>query len=108
KFEGCGMPVLEAFFAGAPVVCSNIGSLKEQTGDAAVLFDPDNVDEIARSLLELWTNSALQKSLRERGKEKAALLSWEKTARIFRAHYRRLAQRGGTCEDASLLRTRRV
>lgn len=52
-FEGFGMPVAEAIIAGKPVLCSNVTSLPELTGEAALTFDPDNVQEIAASMLEV-------------------------------------------------------
>ncbi len=103
KFEGWGLPVTEAFFAGVPVACSNVTSLPEVAGDAALLFNPDNLTEIAAAICRLWTDENLCRALVERGRARAARLSWERTARIFRAHYRRIAGRPLTEEDRALI-----
>jgi len=103
KFEGFGLPLLEAFVAGVPTACSNVTCLPELAGDAALLFDPDKPEEIAEALRRLWTDEALRRTLIERGARNAARFSWERTARTFRAHYRRLAGRTLTEEDRALL-----
>jgi glycosyltransferase involved in cell wall biosynthesis len=103
KFEGFGMPLMEAFLAGAPVASSNVTSLPEQAGDAGLLFDPDNTDEIAAAVERLWTDDALRRALAERGRARVSLFTYERTARLFRAHYRRLAGRELCEEDRALL-----
>jgi glycosyltransferase involved in cell wall biosynthesis len=103
KFEGWGLPVTEAFFAGVPVACSNVTSLPEVAGDAALLFNPDDPAEIAAAIRRLWTDDDLCRNLVERGRRRVSGLSWEKTARIFRAHYRRIAGRPLTAEDRALI-----
>jgi len=103
KFEGLGMPVMEAFSAGVPVACSNVTCLPEQAGDAALIFDPDRPDRIADAIFRLWTDDALCKRLVERGRKRAANFTWDRTARMFRAHHRRIANRPLTDEDHALL-----
>lgn len=103
KFEGFGMPVLEAFRAGVPVACSDVTCLPSLAGNAALVFDPDNPDQITEALLRLWTDEALCQTLIERGHARASAFSWQRTARTFRAHYRRLTGRNLTDEDRSLL-----
>lgn len=103
KFEGFGMPLLEAFLAGVPAACSNVTCLPELAGDAALLFDPKQPDEMARSIYRLWTDKPLRQTLIERGRRHVARFSWERTACIFRAHYRRLTNRPLTDEDQELL-----
>ena len=103
-FEGWGFPVLEAFAAGLPVVCSDIGALRNQVGDAAVTFDPTRPEDIAGALQRVWTDEPLRRELVERGRAQLESYSWEQTARIFRAHYRRLGRRLPTDEDESLIR----
>jgi glycosyltransferase involved in cell wall biosynthesis len=103
EFEGWGLPVTEAFFAGVPVACSNVTSLPEVAGDAALLFNPDDPTEIAEAIRQLWTDDDLCRNLIERGRRRVSGLSWEKTARIFRAHYRRIAGRPLTEEDRALI-----
>jgi glycosyltransferase involved in cell wall biosynthesis len=80
-YEGFGFPVLEAMRAGCPVVTSNISSLPEVAGDAAVLVDPRDVDAISRAIWEVADDPALAAALRQRGAAQAALFSWERCAR---------------------------
>jgi glycosyltransferase involved in cell wall biosynthesis len=103
KFEGFGMPLIEAFLAGAPAACSNVTCLPELAGDAAFLFDPDTTSEVAEAIRRLWTDEALRATLADRGRRNVSHFSWERTARIFRAHYRRIANRTLSEEDQVLL-----
>lgn len=103
KFEGGGLPLLEAFSSGLPVACSNLEVLHEQAGDAALYFDPDKPESIADALARLWRDDELAKRLAARGREIAARHSWERTARIFRAHYRRIMGRPLGDEDRELI-----
>ena len=102
-FEGFGMPILEAFAAGLPVACSDVTSLPDLTGSAARLFDPRDPAAIAAAIGELWTDESKRDELRRRGLARAAAFSWDKTARVYRAHYRQIAGRGLTDEDVNLL-----
>jgi glycosyltransferase involved in cell wall biosynthesis len=104
RFEAASFPLWEAFQAGTPAACSTVTSLPEQAGDAALLFDPQQSVEIARAVRQLWEDEALRSLLVERAYENVSRLSWDRTARIFRAHYRRLADRELSDEDAYLLR----
>jgi glycosyltransferase involved in cell wall biosynthesis len=90
KFEGFGIPLIEAMSAGLPVTCSNASCIPEVTGDAALLFDPDNPDEMAGCIKRLWTDEALRKELVVKGKQNAGRFSWEHTAREHLKLYRRL------------------
>jgi glycosyltransferase involved in cell wall biosynthesis len=83
-YEGFGLPVLEAMAAGAPVVTSNLSSLPEVAGDAALLVDPRDVDAIADALARVLGDPELARDLRARGRERAAAFSWERTARETR------------------------
>jgi glycosyltransferase involved in cell wall biosynthesis len=103
KFEAASFPLWEAFLAGAPAACSNVTSLPEQADDAALIFEPDRADQIASAIERLWTDSALCRRLVEKGHRQVSLFTWERTTRLFRAHYRRLASRALTDEDRSLL-----
>ena len=103
RFEGFGLPVIEAQLAGAPVACSSLTSLPEVTGDAAITFDPEKPKEIAEATLRVWRDETLRRTLVERGRTNVARFSWDRTARIFRAHYRRLANRPLTDEDRTLI-----
>jgi glycosyltransferase involved in cell wall biosynthesis len=103
RFEAASGPMWEAFLAGRAVACSNVTSLPEQAGDAALIFAPDDVEAMGRAIQQLWTDGALRQTLQRRGRERIAELSWERTARTFRAHYRRLAGRRLTEDDHRLL-----
>ena len=103
KFEAASFPLWEAFIVGVPAACSTVTSLPEQASDAALLFDPDSPQEIACQILRLWTDQELRSSLVEKGKRNVSRFSWERTARIFRAHYRQIAQRPLTPEDGDLI-----
>ena len=103
RFEGWGLPICEAFDAGLPVASSTATGLPDVVGDAGLTFDPDDTQAMARQVLRLWQDSALRASLRERGKERAELFSFDRTARLFRAHYRRIGQRSLSEEDRILL-----
>lgn len=80
-YEGFGLPPLEAMASGTPVVTSNISSLPEAVGDAAVLVNPENVFEIARGIRDVLIDPDLRARLVAKGKEQAARFSWERTAR---------------------------
>lgn len=90
RFEAASFPLWEAFLAGAPAACSNVTSLPEQAGDAALVFDPDRPEEMASAVRRLWLDSSLRERLARNGRENVKRFSWERTARIFRAHYRRI------------------
>jgi glycosyltransferase involved in cell wall biosynthesis len=79
--EGFGMPVLEAMAFGVPVVTSNRSALPEVAGDAALLVDPESVDEIEYALRRLMEDGALRDRLSRCGRERAAQFSWRETAR---------------------------
>lgn len=89
KYEGFGLPPLEAMSHGCPVVCSTGGSIPEVVGDAGVYFDPDSADDLRTALEGLVTTRALQDDLRARGYSRLAAFSWDKcaaeTAQIYRA-----------------------
>jgi glycosyltransferase involved in cell wall biosynthesis len=102
-FEAASGPVFEAWFEGVPVACSNVTSLPQQAGDAAVIFDPRNVGEISGAIARLATEPALRDALRERGKRRLNDFPWERTARAYRAVYRRAAGLPLDAEDRHLL-----
>ena len=81
-YEGFGIPPLEAFAAGLPVVCSNTSSLPEICGEGnAVFFDPNNVQDMAEKIADTLQDTALQKNLIQRGFERLRIFSWEEMAR---------------------------
>jgi glycosyltransferase involved in cell wall biosynthesis len=87
--EGFGLPVLEAMACGAPTVTSNLSSLPEVAGDAALLVDPMSVDALAGALLRLLADADLARELRTRGLAQAARFPWSRTAQETAAVYRR-------------------
>jgi glycosyltransferase involved in cell wall biosynthesis len=102
-FEGWGLPICEAFTAGLPVASSSATSLPDLVDDAGLLFDPDDPEAIAASILRLWNEPELRETLAERGRRRAELFSFDHTARLFRAHYRRVGRRPLSEEDRILL-----
>ena len=90
-WEGFGIPVVEAMACGTPVITSNLSSLPEVAGDAALLVDPYKIDDIAAAMLALWKDPALRDSLRARGLVNAKRFSWEDAARRTAAVYREAA-----------------
>ncbi len=75
-FEGFGMPVLEAMNSGCPVICSNVTSLPEIAGDAALFIDPTDPSALAEAILRLLTQPALREELIKRGRVQSTKFSW--------------------------------
>jgi glycosyltransferase involved in cell wall biosynthesis len=80
-YEGFGLPPLEAMACGAPVICSNAGSLPEVVGEAGVLLDPHNVAEWSGQMRGLIADEPRRRELRTLGIVQAGNFSWERTAR---------------------------
>ena len=78
-YEGFGLPPLEAMSQGTPVVSSNVSSLPEVVGDAAVLVHPENVFDIARGVQQVLLDPELRQELRRRGQRQLARYSWERS-----------------------------
>ena len=91
RYEGFGLPPLEAMACGAPVVASNVSSLPEVVGDAAVLVNPENVFDIARGIREALLDEPLRAELIRRGRAQAARFSWERTAKAVLEIYHEAA-----------------
>ncbi|HCR52241.1 TPA: hypothetical protein DIV48_01165 [Candidatus Kaiserbacteria bacterium] len=82
-FEGFGMPVVEAMSEGTPVLTSNVSSLPEAAGDAALLVDPFDPQAIGNALLRLARDPGLRQAMIEGGRKHAARFSWETSAKRF-------------------------
>ena len=90
-YEGFGLPPLEAMASATPVVTSNVSSLPEVVGDAAVLVNPDNVFDIARGLKEALLDEELRRRCVERGLEQLQRFSWQRNAEEVLRKYREVA-----------------
>jgi glycosyltransferase involved in cell wall biosynthesis len=102
-FEAASGPVFEAWQEGVPVACSTVTSLPEQAGSAALLFDPFSVSTIADVVRRMTTDKRLRDELVHKGKQRLQDFSWERTAKAYRAVYRRAACQPLTEEDRWLL-----
>jgi glycosyltransferase involved in cell wall biosynthesis len=80
-YEGFGLPPLEAMACGTPTIVSNVSSLPEVVGDAALLVDPSNWEEIAVAIHRLLSDDTLHGELREKGLQRARYFNWESAAR---------------------------
>ncbi|HSE61521.1 MAG TPA: glycosyltransferase family 1 protein [Candidatus Saccharimonadales bacterium] len=89
-YEGFGMPPLEAMACGTPVVCSNTSALPESVGDAALTVDPNSVKSIAAGIKKVLTTPTLAAELRKKGLKQASKSTWENSARIALAEFKKL------------------
>lgn len=85
--EGFGLPILEAMSQGTPVITSNTSSMPEVAGEAAILIDPNNPDQITTSMENLMNNNTLRQDLRLKGLERVGHFSWENTAKKYLEQY---------------------
>lgn len=89
--EGFGLPPLEAMACGTPAIVSNVTSLPEVVGDAALLVDPHDTSQLADALVRLLTDRPLHARLRSAGLERARRFDWDETARLTHAFLKRFA-----------------
>jgi len=79
-FEGFGIPIVEAMNCEVPVITSNVSSMPEVAGDAALFVDPHSVGDIASKMITLSQNAALRVQLIDEGKVQRQKFSWQQTA----------------------------
>jgi glycosyltransferase involved in cell wall biosynthesis len=89
-YEGFGLPPLEAMASGTPVVTSNVSSLPEVVGDAAVLVDPHDVGSIVAGLRSVLTDPVRAEEMRRKGLERAREFSWERSVAKTLEVYKRV------------------
>lgn len=92
RFEGFGLPLLEAMKCGAPVISSNSSSLPEVGGNAVLYVDPESVTDITERMKQLYSDPALQQELRTKAKEQAAKFTWQRCAKETLAAYNKTLQ----------------
>jgi glycosyltransferase involved in cell wall biosynthesis len=93
RYEGFGLPPLEAMACGTPVITANVSSLPEVVGDAAVLVNPAHVFDIARGIREVLLDDSLRADLIRRGLDQVSRFSWDRTARQMLEIYQEAAAR---------------
>ncbi len=102
-FEAASAPLFEAWQHETAVACSSVTSLPEQAADAALLFDPFSVEEIADALKRLITDEKFRSELRVKGTNRLRDFSLERTVKSYRAVYRKAAGTALTDEDRAIL-----
>lgn len=82
-FEGFGIPIIEAMHSEIPVITSNVTSMPEIAGDAAILVDPYSIESIKEAMIKVEEDKELQKQLIEKGRQQRQLYTWDKSANII-------------------------
>ncbi len=93
RFEGFGLPVLEAMAHGAAVITAATSALPEVIGDAGILIDPEDEIGLAEALLAVARDEPRCRRLRQRARQRAAQFGWQRTAKTVLAHYRAVVER---------------
>jgi len=94
-YEGFGLPPLEAMACGTPVVASNVPALPEIVGEAALLVDPYDIDELASAMERVLRDKQLRERMVGKGMERARGFSWKKTAEIVAEAFRKVEEGNG-------------
>lgn len=102
-FEASSLPIFDAWEAGVPVASSSATALPDQIGDAGLLFDPHDVAAMAHAIETLLGSESTREELRKRGTRRLKDFDWNRTAKAYRAVYRRVARRPLSDEDRGLL-----
>jgi glycosyltransferase involved in cell wall biosynthesis len=92
-YEGFGFPALEAMACGTPAVVSSAGALPEIVGEAAIIFDPTNSEELAQAILGILDDSNKRSHVIEKGKVRASRFSWETTGKQTLTIYEKVLER---------------
>jgi glycosyltransferase involved in cell wall biosynthesis len=82
-FEGFGLPIVEAFQSDVPVICSSTTSMPEVAGNAALMVDPFNTEDIAEKMKLLWNDKLLVQELIDKGRLQKNLFTWKRTAELL-------------------------
>jgi glycosyltransferase involved in cell wall biosynthesis len=82
-FEGFGVPIVEAFRSGVPVITSNVTSMPEVAGDAALLVNPFSIEDMSAAMDRIFCDEDLRASLIQRGISRASLFNWDESASRF-------------------------
>ncbi len=96
RYEGFGLPLVEAMASGTPVLASRAASIPEVVGEAGVLLDPDDPRRWVDAIVNVMTDAVLRARLRTDGLARAAMFTWERTARITLEVYQRVAREATT------------
>lgn len=88
RYEGFGMPVIEAMAAGVPVITADRSATREVAGDAALTVDPEDVDAVRHALEQLQDDNDLAEQLRQAGRKRAEHFSWNRSADALLASFR--------------------